>query len=175
MTTCLVLPPAARWESAGPWQVATLEKASGFGRVHRSNGLTILRVGDRRTRPDDAEVSPDAGGSLLTAVLYADGSAMVETRTAPPALLVSWDGTRLLPAAPGQRKPTVMAPGERLLLCSALALDSPPVGLVKILHRPAPSVLRIEPDALLREVLDDTDVGAAALVVRDPQATGPRT
>lgn len=145
------------------WVVATLDRSSGYTRVHAVGGGLQLRVGDGRAsigRP------LPGSGSLVTASLFDDGSVVVETRTAPPALLVSASGTQLLPAAPGQCRPTRMGVGDRLLLCSAAALDAPPVGLVSILHAQVEHVLRMSPTSLLERILDGTDDGAAAVVLR---------
>jgi hypothetical protein len=105
---------------------------------------------------------------MVTAELDAAGGVVVETRTAPPALLVRPDGVQLLPAAPGLRLPAQMRTGDRLLLCSAAVLDSPPVGLVEILKAPAQKVLSMSPDELLRILLDGDHAGAAAVVIRAP-------
>jgi hypothetical protein len=145
------------------WVVATLDRSSGYTRVRSVEGGLQLRVGDGLTTID----APVRGsGSLVTASLFDDGSVVVETQTAPPALLVSRGGARLLPAAPGQCRPTRMDPGDRLLLCSAAALDAPPVGLVDILKSPVDEVLRMSPSDLLDRILDGTDDGAAAVVLR---------
>jgi hypothetical protein len=145
------------------WVVATLDRSSGFTRVHTVGGGLQLRVGDGKASIG----GPVPGsGSLVTTSLFDDGSVVVETRTAPPALLVSVSGAQLLPAAPGQCRPTRMAVGDRLLLCSASALDAPPVGLVSILQAPVEQVLRMSPTVLLERILDGTDDGAAAVVLR---------
>jgi hypothetical protein len=153
------------------WVVATLDRSSGYTRVHSVAGGLQLRVGD-----GTASVGRPApgNGSLVTASLFDDASVVVETRTAPPALLVSTAGAQLLPAAPGQCRPTRMAPGDRLLLCSASALDAPPVGLVSILKAPVIEVLRMSPTVLLERLLEGTDDGAAAVVLRaGPHAVPP--
>lgn len=150
--------------SAGTkWVIARLERSSGFTRASAGNGPLRIRVGDGSGSNDD---TPEAPGSVVTATLGMDGCVTVETRSAPPALLVSSDGARLLPAVPGLCRPTQMAIGDRLLLCSASALDAPPVGLVDILKAPAREVLRMSPTALLHTLLDGTSDGAAAVVIR---------
>jgi hypothetical protein len=145
------------------WVVATLDRATGFTRVQGIGGGLRLRVGDGRASVGG--LVPGTG-SLVTASLLDDGSVVVETRTAPPALLVSANGAQLLPAVPGQCKPTRVGPGDRLLLCSASALDAPPVGLVNILRAPVHEVLRMSPTRLLEQILEGTDDGAAAVVLR---------
>jgi len=163
MTVQLLRPPVPA--PPARWAVATLDRSSGFTRMRTVGAGLQLRVGDGRAALEAARAD---GGSLVTATLGEDGTVVVETRTAPPALLVSLDGTRLLPAAPGQCRPTRMAVGDRLLLCSASALDAPPVGLVDILRTPVEQVLRMSPTALLDRILEDTDDGAAAVVQRAP-------
>jgi hypothetical protein len=148
------------------WVVARLERSSGFTRASSGDGALRIRVGDGGGQTEEVA---DEAGSLVTATLHADGCVTVETRTAPPALLVSRDGARLLPAVPGLCRPTPMTTGERLLLCSASALDSPPVGLVDILKAPARDVLRMSPTALLHKLLEGTEDGAAAVVLRSTE------
>ena len=163
--TLTELPQAERL-TAARWVVARLERSAGFTRASSGEGALRIRVGDT-----SAAGAADASGSVVTATLAPDGYVTVETRTAPPALLVSRDGVRLLPAAPGQCRPTRMEIGDRLLLCSASALDSAPVGLVDILKMPALDVLHMNQAALLHKLLEGTQDGAAAVVMRAEAAS----
>jgi hypothetical protein len=144
------------------WTLATAERATGFVRVTADGSALRVAVGDR---PRPVGTVPTASG-LVTAELAADGSVVVETVTAPPALLVSCDGARLLPAAPGQCQPTATQPGDLLILCSASALDAPPAGLVEILRHQAQEVLAMSPQDLLTRLLDAVEDGAAAVIAR---------
>lgn len=105
-------------------------------------------------------------GGLVTATLDESGSVVVETTTAPPALLVSRDGTRLLSAEPGHDRPTRMLPGDRLVLCSTSALDGAPEGLLNLLGRGAGDLLTMTPESLLDDVLDGVETGAATVIAR---------
>jgi hypothetical protein len=145
------------------WVVARLEGPNGFARVDERGTTVRVAVGEQDGRSGEPAGSPQ---SLVTAVLGRRGEVVVETCSAPPALLVGADGTRLLPATPGLRRPTRMAAGDVLLLCSASALDAPPVGLVEILKAPAADVLGTSPETLLAMILGDRSDGAAAVVSR---------
>jgi hypothetical protein len=142
--------------------LATAERSTGFVRVTADGPRLRVCVGDR---PRPVGSTPTAAG-LVTAELGEDGSVVVETVTAPPALLVSADGARLLPAAPGQCQPTATRVGDLLILCSASALDAPPAGLVDILRHQAQEVLATSPQDLLATLLDAVDDGAAAVIAR---------
>lgn len=148
------------------WIVDRLERPSGFATIDRRGDGVRVHVGDDGgglgTQSSAAEMS------VVTAELDRTGGVVVETRSAPPALLVTRRGTQLLPATPGLRRPTLITPGDLLLLCSASALDAPPVGLVQILRSPALEVLSMSPRVLLGLIMADQTDGAAAIVTRAP-------
>lgn len=161
MTLTDVRPPRAL--APARWGVTRLERPSGFARVDRFGDMVRVQVGD-----DGGRLGPAARASqsVVTALLGRYGDVVVETCSAPPALLVGMNGTQLLPATPGLRRPARMAAGDLLLLCSAAALDAPPVGLVEILKAPAKEVLAMSPRTLLDLILGDETDGAAAVVMR---------
>jgi hypothetical protein len=73
-------------------------------------------------------------------------------------------GARLLPCPPLTEGQTRLAFGDIALICSSAALDHLPKGLGAVL---AYSPLRLaaqNPQALLTELMDDSDVGAAVVV-----------
>lgn len=154
------------------WLVSRLERPSGFARVDRRGDALRVLVGDDGAGParDLAGRAPGPRpaqrGSVVTAEFRARGEVVVETCSAPPALLVSVSGTQLLPATPGLRRPARMSDGDILLLCSASALDAPPVGLVEILKAPAREVLAMSRRVLLDMILGDQTNGAAVIVTR---------
>lgn len=154
------------------WLVSRLERPSGFARVDRDGEALRVLVGDGGrpgTHDDDPWRTPGQRPvplSVVTAEFGPKGDVVIETCSAPPALLVSESGTQLLPATPGLRRPARMSAGDILLLCSASALDAPPVGLVQILKAPALEVLSMTPRMLLGLIMADQTDGAAAIVTR---------
>jgi len=155
------------------WLVSRLERPSGFARVDRHGAAVRVLVGDEGGGPGARDhdgagrgAPVQLGRSVVTAEFGAKGDVVVETCSAPPALLVSGSGTQLLPATPGLRRPARMSAGDILLLCSASALDAPPVGLVEILKAPAREVLAMSQRVLLDMILGDQTDGAAAIVTR---------
>ena len=162
MTTLIGRPAAA---ATARWVVSRLERPTGFATIDLRGDSVRVHVGDG----GGGLVAPlDSDRSDITAEFDGQGGVVVETCSAPPALLVARDGTRLLPATPGLRRPTLIAPGDLLLLCSASALDAPPVGLVQILKAPAREVLSMSPQMLLDLIMGDQPDGAAAIVMRAP-------
>lgn len=147
------------------WALVSDERGTGFVMATAMGRSLHVHVGD----PSPAH--PRRGGSaggLVTAVLDESGSVVVETATAPPALLVARDGVRLLSAEPAQERPTQMRPGDRLVLCCAAGDGQAPQGLLHLLRRVAPDLLRARPEDLLADVLAGVEQGAAALVARTP-------
>lgn len=173
MRTTLIGPTATATSTASTtatatarWIVNRLERPSGFATINRSRSGLRVHVGDDGGGLGAASGAGDM--SVVTADFDERGGVVVETCSAPPALLVTRRGTQLLPATPGLRRPTLVAPGDLLLLCSASALDAPPVGLVQILKAPAREVLSMSPTVLLGLIMADQTDGAAAIVTRAP-------
>lgn len=145
------------------WALVSDERGDGFV-MATAVGLALhVHVGS--PGQDSPSAARHAGG-LVTALLDATGSVVVETTTAPPALLVSRDGTRLLSAVPGQERPTRMQPGDRLVLCSAAELDGAPEGLLNLLRCVAGDLLTMSPEDLLGDVLAGVESGAATVIAR---------
>jgi hypothetical protein len=170
MTVIDVRRPAAL--TPARWVITRLERPTGFARISRHGAAVRVLVGDdgRPGRPGEPGYPVDRSESVVSALFDPDGRVVVETRSAPPALLVARSGTQLLPDTPGHQVPTRMADGDVLLLCSASALDSPPVGLVEILRSPAQQVLAMSHELMLAMILGDEPDGAAAVVMRAPSA-----
>jgi hypothetical protein len=151
------------------WVITRLERPTGFAKVYRHGRTVRVLVGDdggAAASDVRAGLAAPRAESVIEARFDFDGTVIVETRSAPPALLVGRGGTQLLPATPGLRRPAQMAEGDVLLLCSASALDAPPIGLVEILKAPARQVLGMSPELMLSMVMGDEPDGAAAVVMR---------
>ena len=80
------------------WEVETLGRQPGLTRVSHAGGDVQVRVGDLAAGPrrPGSEPGPTLR-SLLSARLAADGTAHVTARFAPPALVLTADGVRLVP------------------------------------------------------------------------------
>jgi hypothetical protein len=147
------------------WALVSDERGAGFVMATAMGGALHVHAGV--SSPISSSGSGPAGG-LVTAILDESGSVVVETSTAPPALLVSRDGVRLLSAEPAQQRATRMLPGDRLVLCCTGAHEQAPEGFLHLLRRVAPDMLRSKPEDLLADVLADVDQGAATLITRPP-------
>lgn len=145
------------------WALVSDERGAGFVMATAMGGALHVHAGVSSLT--GVSVTAPAGG-LVTAILGEGGSVVVETATAPPALLVSRDGVRLLSAEPAQQRPTRMLPGDRLVLCCTGAHEQAPEGFLDLLRRVAPDLLRSEPEDLLADVLADVEQGAATLITR---------
>jgi hypothetical protein len=162
--------PDVRVEPAH-WALVSDERGGGFVMATVVGSSLHVHVGD----PAPQGTGREHDGGLVTAVLDGTGSVVVETTTTPPALLVARDGTRLLPAQPGQELPTRMREGDRLVLCSASGLDEPPAGLLHLLRCVADDLLRVSPEHLLTTVLEGVDEGAATVIARTPPGPAATT
>ena len=154
------------------WEVDTLERRGGMASVQKTARYTTLRVTDRQPT-----ASHPSWESSIQAWLSADGTVTVRSHCAPPALLVSATGARLLPPTPDSEETTSLDEGDVLLLCSAAVLDSVPTGLGEILGWSPRRVGAQEPGALLEHLMADAEQGAAALIrcvdTHGTPATGP--
>jgi hypothetical protein len=173
----VVLSASRRTRDRYQWQVDTLTRAGGVAQLRRiEDGVRVLVADRAADGVADGAVArpPDSAPKEVTeAWLYGDGHVLVRSNTAPPALLVTTGGARLLPAAPEVECVTDTSDGDLLVLCSAEALGHLPNGLGGVL---ACSPLRLgayEPEALLERLMAGTDVGAA-LLARCRITTPPR-
>lgn len=161
MTT--LLSPQTLSTSSCSWRVDTLTRERGRVDVERfGDGLHVCVLdivdggaGHARTSSRDA----------TEAWLQVDGRLVVRASAAPPALLVTVSGARLLPTAPETECEVEASDGDIVVMCSAEALGHLPAGLGGIL---ACSPLRVgahNPAALLEVLMDGSPCGAA-LVAR---------
>lgn len=153
----------------GGWE--HLEAQRGEGAIVTFRAGATLRLHASHQLSDATQCSPaSADGGLLRAILDNEGAARVETTTALPGLLVSREGMTILPAEPGPRRPTTVSVGDRLILCGTSSA-TPPAGFLRLLGRRSADVLERAPAALLEELLDGMDDGAAAVVTRTGHPT----
>lgn len=175
--TVVLAPPAP---SRFAWLVDSLTRASGVAEVQRDGDRLRLMVADggrsafpasgrrrqpRTTRPCDA----------TEAWVFGDGRVVVRSHAAPPALLVTSSGSRLLPAAPESESSLVASDGDLLVMCSAEALGHLSAGLGGVL---ACSPLRVgahDPDGLLEQLMAESDVGAAVIARCTDTHAAPHT
>ena len=153
------------------WQVETLTRATGVASVQPVGQGLLVTVADL----------PATGGADTTqAWLCPDGRATVRTHAAPPALLVSSTGARLLPAVPGMpgvagEDDADLLDDDILVMCSAAALQELPAGLGAILEWSPRRLGAQDPAALLRRLMAGSEVGAAVVArcrLSSPDAGG---
>ena len=152
------------------WQVKTLTRATGVASASPVGQRLLVLVADL----------PATGGADTTrAWLHPDGRVTVRSQAAPPALLVSSTGARLLPAVPGV--PGVagedhadLLDDDILVMCSAAALEELPAGLGAILEWSPRRLGAHDPMALLRRLMAGCTVGAAVVARCRMPSPGPR-
>lgn len=159
--------PLDRQVSFSGWEVEVQEVQPGLTRCSRSGSVLHVRVGD--WLPAQARTTGQGQlRSLLTADLAADGSVLLVTRCAPPALVVTERGPRLLPADGAVREMTTLDPGDLLVMCSAATLDTHPAGVVELLTAGPERARDTDPRLLVRNLLRGSAAGATAVVRRSP-------
>lgn len=142
------------------WQVDRLTRTDGVADVRRHDGCLHVTVGDVASAGGRATgASPDA----TEAWLHPGGRLVVRTHVAPPALLVTPSGARLLPTAPDVQAEVTAVDGDILIMCSAEALDHLPKGLGGILSCSPLRVGAHDPGALLAQLMDGSEFGAAVV------------
>lgn len=143
------------------WQHVGAERGHGFVTASRMGRVLRVHVGDPYR--DSGEEGLDGPGGMLSAVLNDEGSAVVETTPALPAILISPDGSRILPAEPSQRRPVPIVPGDLLVLCCASSAGLPH-GYLRLLESSSSELLSPDSSQLLHDVLDGVSEGAAAVI-----------
>lgn len=174
-----VLAPT-NWSAFGSydWDVETLERSPGLVQVRRSSRHITIGVtedGDGISgRPTPAD---PAWVSATRAWLSVNGTVVIRSHLAPPALLVSPSGARLLPSGPDVEGTAAMTDEDVLVLCSASVLESLPSGFGTVLGSSRHPAAALDPAALLAELMAGAQHGAAAVTrrLRRPDAgPGPR-
>ncbi|WP_426564489.1 hypothetical protein ACPPVT_00650 [Angustibacter sp. McL0619] len=145
------------------WTVTCQSTADGVVQVDRTRDGMRIAVGDRRSEPEQSTVLR----------LARDGSLTVSAAATPPALLVSPDGARTVPAVPGLTEQTRLDVGERLLVLSADALDAMPASLAAVFQALSAQVTGRDPVELLDELFAALPRGSAVIVTRRPASAPP--
>lgn len=97
-------------------------------------------------------------------LLVGEGGSRTLRRSA--GSLGTWQGRQQVPAEPGLGLPTVMAVGDRLLLCTSSVFDRSHGGPVPILKRSGSDLPSLSPLEFLEKLLEDRH-GAAAVLRTD--------
>lgn len=113
--------------------------------------------------------SVDGPTSETHARLSADGTVRLGVCSAPPGLLLSPAGARLIPSMPGVDEGTVMDDGDVLVLCSAGLLEQLPAGFRTGIDDPNSSGV----PELLVAIRHLTDEGAGSAVVASWRPADP--
>lgn len=148
------------------WDIETRERSPGLVQVRRSPRHISVEVtdgsgGDGRLAPADPRWQVATYASLSS-----DGTVLVRSRLAPPALLVSPADARLLPSTPDLEETAAMTDDDLLVLCSAGVLESLPAGFATVLGSSARHAAAPDPAALLDELMSGAEHGAAAVMRR---------
>lgn len=148
-----------------PWDVLVLARQPGLTRITHSRDGVHVRVGDRVADPSSAAAAHRLR-SILAADLRDDGSVRLVTRWAPPALVVTEAGPRLLPDDAGALGECHLERGDLLVMCSATVLDAHPQGLVELLNGGCDRIRETDPGRLAQTVLAGSLGGGVAVARR---------
>ena len=121
---------------------------------------------DVRIRVWDRTSDATAWRSETHARLSADGTVRLGAHGAPPALLLSSTGARLVPSVPGIDEIATMGADDLLVLCSVCVLEHLPAGFTRLIEGSIPSQGR-DLLAALRH-LTATGAGSAVVAKRRP-------
>lgn len=147
-------PRGGRAVDGDEWVVEALCRPGARAEVRRVGSQVHLRVHDGA-----ADLA-----SWTDVWLHMDGRVEVRCSSAPPALLVAADGSRLVPSLSEGRGGGALRAGDLLVVCSAGALDHLPFGIGAVLAWDPRQLAVGEPAALLERLMTDSDEGAALLV-----------
>lgn len=154
-----------RHDGPGGWQVTLLECPDGLANVSMSRGVTRVFVADL---PD-----PGSTGSscFSAAACTPDGDALVLSRQAPPALLITNHGHRRAPSVPETDELVHLGPDEVLLVLSSSVFEEMPQVLARVLHGSAEELLAADPGEFLADIFEQTGSGAGAMISRRDSLT----
>ncbi len=156
-----------RVRAAGGWSLTSIECDRGLARVEQRAAVTEVVIGDH-------DLDRDGDLSAFTAAACtADGEALVISRQAPPAFLLTPRGARATPADGGPRGTERPNPDERLLMLSCAAFESMPELLASGIHGSPHELLSRDAEDLLLALFRDIGRGAGAVIER-PHPTFPQ-
>ncbi len=104
-----------------PWELDGFQRGSTRVDVAYAWPDVRIRMCDQPSGDLDA-------ASETRARLSADGTVRLEAHVAPPALLLTSSGARLIPSVPGIDEIATMGPDDLLILCSVCVLEQLPAG-----------------------------------------------
>ena len=148
------------------WRVDAAPGRGGLTRITRAGGDLHIRVGDRARDERPGTARRAHLRSMLVADLFADGTVQLVTRCSPPALVVSRSGVALLPADGRTSARALLEPDDLLVMCSAVALDAHPAGVVDLLKAGPDLARSTDTERLVRELVHGSPDAAAAVVRR---------
>lgn len=149
----------------GGWTVTTIESSHGLARVRPQDGITEIFVGETC---DGGSTSSNPCRAYSAAACTPEGDALVLTREAPPAILVTAAFHRTSPADPGMRSLEHLEVGERLVMLSSASFEDMPDLLAALLRSAPAKLLRSDPANLLAELFQAVGQGAGAIIERLP-------
>ncbi len=136
------------------WTITWIQSSPGSVQVNCGGTGVVVVVGD------DERIS----GLSTSLLLSRTGGALVRAASAPPGLLVSEHYTRTVPGIPGVDDCVTLAPGDRLLVLSADALEALPVTRPRQ-HRPWVDQVHQQPPAeFLARLFRDVEGGSGAIM-----------
>lgn len=123
-----------RWADC-PWELDGFQRGSTRVDVAYDWPDVRIRVCDRTS----GDLDPT---SETRARLSADGTVRLGAHVAPPALLLTSAGARLIPSVPGIDEIATMGPDDLLVLCSVCVLEQLPAGFSRFADGSKPPVGR---------------------------------
>ena len=147
-------------DGPGGWRVTLAECPNGIANVSTSHGVTRVFVADL---PDVDSTDPSCFGA---AACTPEGEALVLSRQAPPALIISQHGHRRAPSLPGLDELVHLEGDEVILLFSAAVFEEMPQRLARVLHGHPEDLLTSDPGTFLIDIFEETGSGAGAMITR---------
>lgn len=142
-----------------PWELDFFQRG-------QTNVHVTYTPPDVRIRVCDRTSGAAEWRSETHARLSADGTVRLGAHGAPPALLLSSNGARLVPSVPGVDEIATMGADDLLVLCSVCVLEQLPAGFTRLVDSTFPSQGR-DLLAALRH-LTATGAGCAVVAKRRP-------
>lgn len=147
-------------DGPGGWRVTLVECPNGIANVSTSRGVTRVFVADL------PELDAPERGCFAAAACTPEGDALVLSRQAPPALVISQHGHRRAPEIPGLDELVHPEDEEVILLFSAAVFEEMPQRLARVLHGHPEDLLTTDPGTFLLDIFEETGSGAGAMITR---------